>query len=172
MKISRLSWRVLLQKTRKNLNVAHRPPRIACLGVGNELNGDDAAGVLVLRLLLQQQPPEHCLLLETGPAPENFTAPIIRFAPDWVLVVDAAHMQARPGQIAYVGQEAVDGMSAFTHGLPLSMLGKYLAAETGCVFGLLGIQTLQTGFGAPLCAAVERAVRRLAQALPGVLNVL
>ncbi len=157
----------MLRKTRQNLNLVGRPPRIVCLGVGNELNGDDVAGLLVLRLLKQQNVSgEHCLLLEAGPSPENFTAPVIRFAPDWVLVVDAAQMQARPGQIAYAGLDAVAGVSAFAHGLPLSMLGEYLVAETGCQFGLLGIQVLETGFGAPLSPRVEQAARRLARALP------
>jgi hydrogenase 3 maturation protease len=140
--------------------------RIACLGVGNELNGDDAAGLWVVRILNQYHlPAETCLVLETGPSPENFTAPVVRFAPDWVLVVDAARMLVQPGRIAYAGLEEVAGVSAFTHGLPLSMLGKYLVAETGCQFGLLGIQVAETGFGAPLCSAVQRAAGRLGRTL-------
>ena len=166
MKISRLSWHVLLQQAKTNLNLQDRLPRIACLGVGNELNGDDAAGLWVVRMLKQTQlPAVRCLLLETGPSPENFTAPVARFAPDWVLVVDAARMEVQPGRIAYAGLDEVAGVSAFTHGLPLSMLGKYLVAETGCQFGLLGIQVAETGFGAALSPAVERAARRAARAL-------
>ena len=156
----------MLHRARKNLNKPGRLPRIACLGVGNELNGDDVAGLRVVRFLKQINiPAEICLLLETGPSPENFTAPVTRFAPDWVLVVDAARMQAQPGRIAYAGLAEVAGVSAFTHGLPLSMLGEYLVAETGCQFGLLGIQVVQTGFGVPLSAAVERAAGRLGREL-------
>jgi hydrogenase 3 maturation protease len=166
MKISRLSWRVLLHRARTNLEPLGHLPRIACLGVGNELNGDDVAGLWVVRFLKQINiPAQRCLLLETGSSPENFTAPVTRFAPDWVLVVDAARMQAQPGRIAYAGLADVTGVSAFTHGLPLSMLGEYLVAETGCQFGLLGIQVAQTGFGVPISATVERAARRLGQEL-------
>jgi len=160
----------LLHRTRTKLNPQGRAARIACLGVGNELNGDDAAGLLVLRFLKQRRTDlQHCLLIEAGPSPENFTAPVIRFEPDWVLVVDAAWMQTRPGRIIYAGLDEVAGVSAFTHGLPLSMLGKYLLAETGCQFGLLGIQAAETGFGAPLSAAVERATRRLGLALAALI---
>jgi hydrogenase 3 maturation protease len=157
----------LLNRAQKKLSRPDRDHslRIAIIGVGSELNGDDAAGLLVVRLLGQHRLPETCLVLETGPAPENFTALVVRFAPDWVLVVDAAQLGAQPGRIAYVGSDEVAGVSAFTHGLPLALLGRYLAAETGCQFGLLGIQALDTGFGAPLSAAVQSAARRLARAV-------
>lgn len=142
------------------------------LGVGNELNGDDVAGLLVLRSLRESQSngllPDTWLLLEGGSAPENFTAPIHRFRPDWLLVVDAAQIGCRPGQIAYIGLDEVDGASAFTHGLPLSLIGQYLVGETGCRFGLLGIQVEHTGFGVPPSQAVLRGVRRVAAALQSV----
>jgi hydrogenase 3 maturation protease len=160
----------LLNQAKPKPDSDGKPPRIVVLGVGNELNGDDVAGLFVLRSLQEAQSkgllPDTWLLLEGGTAPENFTAPIHRFRPDWLLVVDAAQIGCRPGQIAYIGLDEVDGASAFTHGLPLSLIGQYLIGETGCRFGLLGIQVEQTGFGLPPSQAVLRAVGRLAAALP------
>ncbi len=136
------------------------------MGVGNELNGDDAAGLYALRILKQSGlPPDRFLLLETGLAPENFTAPILRFSPDWVLALDAARLGFAPGQVAWIEPEEIEGSSAATHGLPLSMVGKYLISETGCRFNLLGIQVEQTEFDLPLSAEVEQAAHRLGKAL-------
>jgi hydrogenase 3 maturation protease len=136
------------------------------LGVGNELNGDDAAGLLALHDLKQiGLPPDRFLLLETGSAPENFTAPIIRFAPDWVLALDAARLGFAPGQIAWIELDEIAGASAATHGLPLAMVGRYLTAETGCQLNILGMQVAQTGFDQPVSPEVSRAARRLGKAL-------
>jgi len=168
--MSRRSWRVSLQKTATNLNARVKSPRIAVLGVGNELNGDDAAGVIALRILNQKElAAGQFLWIETGPSPENFTAPVIRFAPDWVIIIDAARLGYQPGQIAYFGMDEIVGASAFTHGLPLSMIGEYLVRQTNCQIGLLGIQVAQTGFGVPPTLAVTRAAERVGTFLSEVL---
>lgn len=136
------------------------------MGVGNELDGDDSAGLLVvrrLRSLVSEN--EQIKLIEAGVAPENFTAPIIRFQPDWVLVVDSARMGAHPGAVSWIELDEVGDVGAGTHGLSLSMVGRYLSAETGCQFNLLGIQLVHTGFDQPVSAAVHAAVERVAVAL-------
>jgi hydrogenase 3 maturation protease len=158
MKTSRSSWRGWLKKTQASLDTEKsRPLRIAILGVGNELNGDDGAGLSAVRALKQTGlSSDRFLLLETGPAPENFTGPVTRFAPDWVLAIDAARMEAPAGHIQPIALDEIEGVSAATHGLPLSIVGRYLIAQTGCKFSILGLQVEQTEFGQPLSPAVRR----------------
>ena len=61
---------------------APRPARVAILGVGNEMKGDDGAGVRVVRELSQRMPATPgVLLVDAGQAPENFTGPLRRFRP-------------------------------------------------------------------------------------------
>ena len=77
--------------------------RTAMLGIGHELRGDDAAGLEVarrLQALVVGQP--DSLILETGPVPENFTGPLRRFAPDLVLLVDAALMGEPAGAVRWL----------------------------------------------------------------------
>jgi hydrogenase 3 maturation protease len=170
-KISRRSWRVLLNRQTQIVSRENPDFRIAVLGVGNELNGDDGVGLAAARALKKYiSEDDRVLVLVTGPAPENFTSLVSRFYPDWVLVVDAARLEVAPGGIAWIELEEVREAGATTHGLPLSMLGRYLVAETGCRFSILGIQVAQTGFDRPMSPPVQRAALRVARALSQILR--
>jgi hydrogenase 3 maturation protease len=145
---------------------APRPDRVAVVGVGNELNGDDAAGVLVVRRmaeLLMATP--GVLLIDAGLAPENFTGPLRRFRPDLVVEVDAADLGKLPGSTSWIEPHDTDGLSASTHTLPPSVLAKFLLAELGCRVAVIGIQPLRLELNAPLSPAVERGVDGVAEQL-------
>jgi hydrogenase 3 maturation protease len=127
-----------------------RQNRVAILGIGNPLRSDDAAGVLVARRLADSallRDLDWVLVIEAGHAPENATAGLRRFGPQVVLLIDAAEMGEAPGTIRWVDMEEIDGMSASTHTLPLSMLAKYLILELGCEVKILGIQPQTTEIG-------------------------
>lgn len=141
------------------------------LGVGNELNGDDAAGVAVVRRLRMRLPPRpHVLLLEGGAAPENFTGVLRRFAPHWVVLVDAAHMGEAPGCTLWLDWREAEGLSASTHTLPPTVLAKFLIHEIGCNVGLLGIQPQQIEFDKAMSAPVRKAIRAAADGLAALLG--
>lgn len=136
-------------------------PKIAILGIGNLLRSDDAAGILVARKLIQSRllrDRKSVLMLDAGHAPENRTADLRRFAPDIVLLIDAAEMAEPPGTIRWIDMEELDGMTASTHTLPLSMLAKYLTMELNCRIALLGIQPRSNDFGESVSAEVLQAV--------------
>jgi len=155
-----------LTTTWQQLARADRSPRVAVLGIGNTLNGDDAAGVVIVRRLAATLPPRpDLLLLESGSAPENETGTLRRFAPDLVLFLDAAQMGAPPGTVRWVPFDALTGLSASTHTLPLSLLATYLRAELGCQVALLGVQPACNEIGTPLSAPVCTAIEAVADAL-------
>lgn len=146
-------------------------PRLAVIGIGNELNGDDAAGVQVVRRLRQSLPENpRRMLLEAGPAPENFTGLLHRFQPDLILMVDAADMGTAPGSTAWLQPDEMDGFSASTHTLPLSVLANYLKQELHCQVVAIGIQAKRLDFGQPLSDEVQLAVDHLADTLAKLLN--
>lgn len=146
-----------------------RVQRLAVVGIGNELCADDAAGVLAVRGIRQPvgriANPAYFLVIEGGTAPENLTGTLRRFKPDIVLFVDAADMGEQPGAVRRVGMDEIDGMSASTHSLPLSMFARYLAAELGCEVELLGIQPASTVMGEKVSAPVLEAVATVAEGL-------
>ena len=133
------------------------------MGIGNDLRGDDSAGLMAARALLDDEhfaSASHLLILDGGPAPENHTGKIRAFRPELVLFIDAAQMDELPGTIQWIPLDAIDGMSASSHSLPLSMLARYLALEIGCEVAVLGIQPGQNEIDSELspsvCAAVDR----------------
>ena len=141
-----------------------RPARVAVVGVGNTLRGDDGAGILVVRALAERlQGAPDVLLIDGSTAPENFTGPLRRFRPDLVIEIDAAHLQQPPGTVAWVDWRDADGMSASTHTLPPSVLAGFLLADIGCRVSLLGIQPATLEMGDGMSPEVASAVGRLAE---------
>lgn len=156
------SWPKLLLQTLAQEAKPDSKARLALVGIGNELNGDDAAGVIIARRLksrLSEQP--GVLVLEAGLAPENFTGILRRFDPALVVIIDAAQMGADPGEIRWLAWEAAVGVTAVTHGQPLSTLAQYLINELACRVALLGIQPAHLDPGQSISPPVRSAIRRI-----------
>jgi hydrogenase 3 maturation protease len=157
-------------QTLERLGRADQPARIAVLGIGHELRGDDAAGIAVARGLASLvNLRQRLLVIDVGPAPENFTGTVRRFKPDLVLLVDAAQLNEAPGSLRWIDWQDTVGLTASTHTLPLHVLSRYLAGELGCKVALLGIQPAHTAFGAPLSPGVRRAVDSVVRKLADML---
>jgi hydrogenase 3 maturation protease len=149
-----------------------RTARVVVLGVGNSMRSDDAAGPLVAHRLAKSGlacNPDSFLVIDAGNAPENTTAELRRFAPQLIILIDAAEMGAAPGTIRWIEMEEIDGMSASTHTMPLSMLAKYLVLELGCEVKILGIQPQSTEIGESVNRGVLLAVDEV---VDGLVNVI
>jgi hydrogenase 3 maturation protease len=163
---------------------------VAVVGIGQELNGDDGAGVLVVRRLSalarrgsgkaapnkSQGPgafPGPCdlLIIEAAHAPENCLGPLLRFRPALVIVVDAAELGERPGTVRWLDWQETAGLSASTHTLPPSMLARFLVPAAGCEVAVLAIQAADTALGAPLSPEVAAAVEEILNGLSQLLAI-
>jgi hydrogenase 3 maturation protease len=169
--------------------------RVAIVGIGHELRGDDAAGVSVARSLQSAVGTIHpgtarhaisrpkagwragggkcelpLLVIDAGAAPENFTGPLRRFDPDLVLLIDAAQLNEAPGSIRWLDWQETSGLSASTHTLPPHVLAEYLVNELGCEVALIGIQPQGDEFDAPLSPPVQQAVDELVRTLERFLS--
>jgi hydrogenase 3 maturation protease len=136
------------------------------MGIGHELCGDDAVGMQVaamVRAAVGNNP--QLLVIEAGPAPENFTGVLRRFQPDLIYLVDAALFGALPGGVRCLPLEKAEGMSASTHTLPLNLLASYLTMELGCELELIGIQPGNTFTDAPLTPPVMQAAHVVVEEL-------
>ena len=164
-----LSWQKQLRHAALQPAKAEAAARVAILGVGNEFNGDDAAGILTSRALRRSQArallSPSVLVIDAGLAPENFSGKLRSYEPQLVILIDAAHMDASPGEIRWLDWQAAGGQSASTHTLPLSMFSNYITRELGCKVVLLGVQPLQTMPGHPVSRPVRNAVSRLTRGL-------
>jgi len=127
------------------------------MGIGNELLGDDGAGMAVAHRL---RGAEQWIVLLCGTAPENFTAPVRREHPKLLVLVDAADMGLPAGSVRRVPPEHLGEISWGTHQLPLSHLLSFLAGcfDTAMV---IGIQPGRISDGIGLSLPVERAVEEV-----------
>lgn len=168
--MSTLSWQTALSRTLQRLQASKQMLRIAVVGIGHELRGDDAAGPIIARMLRSLTAQHNYLLvIDAGPAPESYFGTLRRFRPHFVLLIDAAQLDDRPGTVACLAWQDAAGPIPSSHTCALSDLASYLIAEFGCEVMILGIQPAGTTFDAPLSAAVQQAtegvVQQLAQTL-------
>jgi hydrogenase 3 maturation protease len=167
--MSSLSWQKALTQALQRLQKPDRSPRIAFVGIGHELRGDDAAGVMLARAMQPLAASDRVIVVDAGAAPENCTGLLRRFRPDLVVLVDAAQLDEPPGTVRWLAWQETAGLSASTHTLPLHMLASYLTADLGCDVALIGIQPAQNAIDSPLSPMVQQAVDELARALAGIL---
>jgi len=145
------------------------PPnaRTVILGVGSELRRDDFAGAYLARLVAKRADAEHLLAVDGSTAPENCTGLIRAFRPDAVIVVDAARMNASPGEYALLDEREITGATFSTHMLPLPFTLSYLTAACGCAVAYVGVEPASTELGIGMDERVRLGVERLAAELLG-----
>lgn len=154
------SWQLRLRSLlQKQPDPADRAERLSLIGIGNELGGDDAAGVAVIQRLQAVLSDRSSLqLVNAGAAPENITGAVRRFQPGAIVLFDAADFGEQPGGVSLLDWRETTGFSASTHSLPLHVFSAYLSSELDCPVFLVGIQPLHLDFDAPLSPPVEQAV--------------
>ncbi len=146
--------------------------RVAVVGVGSEMLGDDATGMEVVRKLKKTLRSRNVLLIEGGVSPENFASRIRRFKPFRVVFIDATDFGAEPGDVILAEPGAIKGQSISTHTMPLSILAKYLQEQTSARIALLGIQPEQARMGSEMSLAVKESVDRVVKILAEELRSL
>lgn len=155
-----MSWQIELKR------LAEGQGRIAVLGAGSVLCGDDAAGMLLVELLQERIAEDSALLpLAGSTAPENFTGVLRDYQPGLILLVDAAFMGGTVGEIRFLNADNIKGINFSTHMLPLNVLADYLRQETRAEVAVIGIQPGATDFDTEACPAVKDACLRLAEAI-------
>ena len=170
--MSKPSWVKTLTQTLKRLQKPDRPLRVAIVGMGHELCGDDAAGIVVVRdlqAMVVSHAAKDLLIIDAGPAPENHTGRLRRFGVDLILLIDAAQMDEAPGAVCWLAWQDTTGLGGSTHTLPPHILVRYLMAEFGCEVALLGIQPANVVVGAPLSPTVQQVVDTIVQMLARML---
>jgi hydrogenase maturation protease HycI len=167
--MSNPSWRKPLIQALQRLQKPDRSPRIAFVGIGHELRGDDAAGVMLARAMQPLAASDRLLVIDAGSAPENCTGLLRRFRPDLVVLADAAQMDESPGTVRWLAWQDTAGLSASTHTLPLHVLASYLTADLGCDVALIGIQPAENAIDTSLSPVVQQAIDEVRRALAAVL---
>jgi hydrogenase 3 maturation protease len=139
------------------------------LGVGSDLRGDDAAGMLIadrLQAHFSGRPGASAFRVFRGEtAPENCSGELKRFKPSHILIVDSADFGKEPGETVLASPEEITGISFTTHRLPLFVFTDYLTAEFPCSIIILGIQPGTLELFHAVTGPVQRAVDSLTSML-------
>ncbi|MHC4396095.1 MAG: hydrogenase 3 maturation endopeptidase HyCI [Planctomycetota bacterium] len=132
------------------------------IGIGNTLKGDDGAGPTVCQELEGKTCAE---LIDAATVPENYIQPIIKKAPQTLLVIDAIDFGASAGTISIFKSEQLNSIVISTHTLSPRLFVDMIAEAIEVDVYFVGIQPAQTQLGQPLCPEVSEAVQWLVDTL-------
>jgi hydrogenase 3 maturation protease len=143
--------------------------RIAILGVGSELRGDDIAGILVAQEF--NKPSKRFRSFIGGTAPENFTGEIKKFNPTHLVIVDSADMaKSKAGAIRLIDLKDISNFSFCTHRLPLKIMADYLIKCIDCEIIIVGIQPKTLDFGLSCSSEIKKSVKAVSRAIKKAIN--
>ncbi len=148
--------------------------KVAILGIGSDLRGDDAAGILAAEQIEEisrgkTTPPEIKVFLGQT-APENLTGEIKRFQPTHLIIIDAADLDEKAGKISLIDTENVGGTSFCTHSLPTEVMTNYLLRSFKFQIIIVGIQPKSLAVGASPSREIVEAVKLLSKTIAKLLN--
>ena len=138
--------------------------RLAIVGVGSTLRGDDGVGVQIVRLL-RGRVPDWVYLVKAESVPESYIGPIVRFKPTHILFIDAADIGMKPGEARLIEPSEVVKLSFSTHTLPFSVISGFLAASLDAKVAILGIQPKSLEFGEAISKEVRSSAKRVVELL-------
>ncbi|MFA4991576.1 MAG: hydrogenase maturation peptidase HycI [Candidatus Omnitrophota bacterium] len=148
--------------------------RLAVLGIGSELRGDDAAGIAAAKELDKAVGEKARIKFRTfigGTAPENLTGEIKKFNPTHLIMIDSAMMGKGPGGIGLIDPvKDVGGVSFSSHRMPLSIMANYLLEFLRCEIIIMGIEPKRLDFNKPLSGPVKSSVARVVRAIKQLLS--
>jgi hydrogenase 3 maturation protease len=143
------------------------------LGIGSDLRGDDAAGVLVAQSLQEQRVGKRLKkklkIFIGGTAPENLTGEIKKFKPTHLIIVDAADVGQKKAAVHVINPKEVSGMSSSTHKLPMKIFVDYMTHYTGCETLIIGIQPARLEFNTPPSQEVKKSVKYVSNMMAEIL---
>ena len=167
--------------------------KVAFVGIGSELRGDDAVGVVIInrltelaqaaRMFQDCRDARPCvstattksaanprfLFINGGSAPENVLGEIRAFQPEIIVFIDAAVLGSAPGtvQIIDARREKISGISFCTHSLPLTIIADYIRQTVPCEIFVIGIEPGDMDFR-PDCALTPPVAQAAAETVKAI----
>ncbi len=138
--------------------ILRKSKNIVICGIGNDMRGDDAFGVIVADRLRDTITRRDVLIINCGEVPESYVGKIREFKPEAVVFIDAVDFGGNTGEVIVTDPEGTMGDAISTHSLPLRVLVRYLKETLpGTKFILIGCQPASTGFMEEPCESVKKA---------------
>lgn len=135
--------------------LAYRP---AIIGIGNELRGDDGAGVFIVNRLRDMGYPHALAVYDT---PENYLQKIASMEGESRLWIDVINWESKPGNYKIFLPEEIQHFAISTHNYSPTVLLEFLKPLRPVPDYFLGIQPLNLTLGARISEAVQVAINEI-----------
>ena len=146
-----------------------RGRRVAIVGVGNRMRGDDGVGSVIAERL-QELAKGSLLIIDAETVPENYLGVLLDSKLEVALFVDAVDFGGEVGEWALVPLSVLGDKIPTTHTVSLKLLGQILESN-GIECLLLAVQPKQIGFGAPMSEEVATSAEKIVQMLAQVFDL-
>ena len=158
-----------LEKELKKWFVNHG--KVVVAGIGNPIRSDDFVGVKIVQDL-QGKVPKNVHLIECETVPESFMDEIVQLKASHVLLIDAAAMGLKPGEVRLFDAEKVANFPPIsTHMLPLRVFCDYITQLTKGKIALLLIEPGNTDFGEGLTKEAQETAEKITRMLLKLLRL-
>ncbi len=145
--------------------------RVVIAGIGNPIRTDDFVGVKIIQNL-QGKLLNQVTLIECETVPESFMDEIVEFHPSHVLLIDAAMMRLKPGEIRlFDTKKIIDFPTISTHMLPIRVFCEYITQMSGAKIALLLIEPCNTEFGENMTPIIQEAAKKVTELLVQLLSI-
>lgn len=142
--------------------------RVAIVGIGNIIRGDDGLGPKMIEMLKTSS--LKAALFDCGTAPENYIFPILSSSADTIIFIDAADFSKTPGEIKVFDLDSISNVSFSTHSpSPHLFVDLLKTGKDGLTTFIISIQPKTTVLGESLSAPVTASMKTLKQILAQIL---
>lgn len=118
----------------------YKSKEIIFVGLGNELKGDDTAGLIFLEQLKISLQFSKATFIKAGTNPENYLDKILELNAKAVVFIDAVRLGESPGSIKILSPEEIDTLSISTHTFSIRMIEYFLKQNQDLDVFYIGIQ--------------------------------
>ena len=136
--------------------------KVALVGIGHPLRGDDHVGSYVTKEIIKAnccRSPDRVYVFDAEDNVERVISRISRIHPRYVIFIDACEMGLKPTETKLMPVDETSYPFFTTHGIPLKVLADQLLM--GCKVWVLAIQPKDTGFGEGLSPEIQDAADHL-----------
>ena len=138
--------------------------KVLFIGVGNEIRGDDAAGLKFIKM--GKDVLKEYFFINAKETPENYLESILSINPDTLIFVDAVDYGVEPGRYKLFVKDEIKNCSVSTHNASLKLPMDYLLAHDGNInIYLLGIQPKSCKLNENISLEVNKCIKNLIKKL-------
>ena len=143
--------------------------RMALVGVGHPMRGDDFVGSFIVKALMKRMRMDEVVLFDAEDGIEWVISKIAESNPKRLILLDACEMNASPGEVALIPLDETNYPFFTTHGIPLKLLVSKLLpfVETWVLAIQPGRMGLDEGLSPAILAAANSVSNFIAVTLKG-----